>query len=73
MKESQTDARQVEKLDKLLFQYVCVRSRGRELGWAIYVEHDIHLTSDVPIKLPHRLIPPKCMTEVKAHIKAIQE
>ena len=72
--ESQMDAGQVEKLDQLLFKYKCVfAAEEQELGCATGVEHEIHLTSDVPIKLPYRHIPPKCMAEVKAHIKGLLE
>ena len=51
------DAGQVEMLDQLLFMYKCVfAAEEQELGCATGVEHDIHLTSDMPIKLPYSLI-----------------
>ncbi len=31
------------------------------------------MTTDVPIRLPYCHIPPKCTTEVKTHIKGLQE
>ena len=72
--ESQVDAEQLGKLDKLLYKYRSVFAEDeQELGCATGVEHEIHLTSDVPIRLPYRHIPPKCMTEVKAHVKGLLE
>lgn len=74
IEESQMNPGQMEMLDKLLFKYKCVlAAEEQELGCATGVEHEIHLTSDVPIKLPYRHIPPKCMTEVKAHVKGLLE
>ncbi len=72
--ESQLQVGQLEKLDKLLYQYQSVFVEDeQELCCATGVEHEIHLTTDVPIRLPYRHIPSKCMTEVKAHIKGLQE
>lgn len=74
VEESQMNENQLEQLDKVLYQYRDVFAENeQELGCATGVEHEIHLTSDVPIKLPYRHIPPKCMTEVKAHIKGLLE
>ena len=72
--ESQMDEQQLEQVDELLYKYREVFAEDeQELRCATAVEHEIHLTSDVPIKLPYRHIPPKCMTEVKAHIKGLLE
>ena len=74
VEESQMDEQQVKQVDQLLYKYREVFAENeQQLGCATGVEHEIHLTSDVPIKLPYRLIPPKCMTEVKAHIKGLLE
>ena len=74
VEESQMDEQQLEQVDKLLYNYREVFAEDEQaLGCATGVEHEIHLTSDVPIKLPYRHIPPKCMTEVKAHIKGLLE
>lgn len=45
----------------------------QELGYATVVEHEIHLKTDVPIRLPYRHIPPKCVIEVKAHNEGLRE
>ena len=37
------------------------------------MEHEIHLTSEVPIKLPYRHIPPKYMMEVMTHIRGLEQ
>ena len=74
VEESQMNEQQLEEVDKLLYKYREVFAEEEmDLGCATGVEHEIHLTSEVPIKLPYRHIPPKCMTEVKAHIKGLLE
>ena len=40
-----------------------------DLGYTETVKHRIHLTDDVPVKLPHRRIPPHLMQGVKQHIQ----
>lgn len=59
--ERQWNAEQLEKLDRLLYQHRSVFAEDKqESGCARRVEHEIHLTSDVPIRLPYGHIPPKC-------------
>lgn len=72
--ESQLDSAQVERLDKLIYEYGSVfAEHEQDLGCATGVEHEIHLTSAVPIRLPYRHLPPPCITEVKAHVKGLLE
>ena len=41
-----------------------------DVGYCDQIEHDsIHTTNDVPIKVPHRKIPPNHWGEVQQHIE----
>ena len=40
-----------------------------DLGYTDTVKHTINLKDDVPVKLPHRRVPPHLMKEVKEHIQ----
>ncbi|XP_063841035.1 uncharacterized protein LOC135089423 [Scylla paramamosain] len=72
--ESQLDSAQLERLDGLIHEYGDVFAENeQDLGCATGVEHEIHLNSAVPIRLPYRHIPPPCITEVKAHVKGLLE
>ena len=69
MDESQADPVQVEQLNKLLYEYRSVFAKDeQDLGCATGVEYEIHLSNEVPIRLPYRHLPPSCTTEVKAHV-----
>ena len=70
--ESQLDSAQLERLDGLIQEYGDVFAENeQDLGCATGVEHEIHLTSEVPIRLPYRHLPPPCIPEVKAHVKGL--
>ena len=57
---------------KLLEQYQDVFSQNEDdLGYTDAVKHEIKLSDDVPVKLPHRRIPPHMMREVKEHIQGM--
>lgn len=49
--ECRVDAEQLEKLDHYEYSNVLTEDE-QELGCATGVEHEIHLTSDMPIRLP---------------------
>ena len=72
--EGIVDHQYIQKLDKLLYRYRSVFAEdSTELGCATGVEHEIHLSNSVPIKLPYRHIPPTQIPEVKAHVKGLLE
>lgn len=72
--ESTVDASLLCQLDQLLYRYKGVFAEDeQELGCATGVEHEVHLTSEVPIRLPYRHISPLLMPEVKAHVKGLVE
>ena len=74
MDESRPDVVQVEQLDKLLYEYRSVFAENeQDLGCNTRGEHDIHLSNEVPIRLPYRNLRPSCITEVKAHVKGLLE
>lgn len=72
--ESQTNSAQLERLDKMFYEYGSVFAENeQDLGCATGVEHEIHLSNTVPIRLPYKHIPPPCITEVKTHVKGLLE
>ena len=72
--EGIVDPQYIQQLDRLLYKYRAVFAEdSSELGCASGVEHEIHLSTSVPIKLPYRHIPPTQIPEVKAHVKGLLE
>ena len=58
----------------MLYEYRSVfAEEEQDLGCDTEVEHEIHLSSEVPIRLPYRHLPPSCITEVKTHVKELLE
>ena len=44
-----------------------------DLGKCTLIPHGIHLTSDQPVRLPYRRIPPHCMSEVQKLLQGLLE
>lgn len=60
------------KFDSLLRKHRETFSKDdNDLGYTEAVKHAIKLKDDVPIRLPHRRIPPHQIDEVKQHIKKL--
>jgi len=67
--EENLDEFQSERVAKLLHEYKDVfATEQAPIGRATGVQHVIPLTTDVPIKVPYRRIPPNHANEVKNHI-----
>ena len=65
-------SKDVRELQKLLFKYRDVFSLSEDdLGYTTTITHKIVTTDNVPIKVPHRTIPPHQMEEVKQHIEKL--
>lgn len=62
------------KLVELLGKYKDVFSHGEDdLGFTTTVTHRIPTTSDCPVRVPHRRIPPHQMEDVRAHLQRLLE
>ncbi|KAI3368217.1 hypothetical protein L3Q82_007943 [Scortum barcoo] len=60
---------QKSQLAVLLEKYSFVfATEDEDLGYADKVQHEIHLTDDVPVTQPYRRIPPTQYSEVREHI-----
>jgi transposase InsO family protein len=60
---------QLEQFRDLVSYHNSVFSTGEEdLGYTDQVKHRILTTDDIPIKLPHRRVPPTMQREVKEHL-----
>ncbi|KAJ8381162.1 hypothetical protein SKAU_G00019400 [Synaphobranchus kaupii] len=60
------------KLKAVLEKYSTVfASEDEDLGYTDKVQHEIHLTDDVPVTQPYRRIPPTQYKEVKKHIATL--
>lgn len=60
---------QKSQLSVLLEKYSFVfATEDEDLGYADKVQHEIHLTDDVPVTQPYRRIPPTQYSEVREHI-----
>ena len=58
------------KLETLICKWKSVFSTGpTDLGFTTLIEHEIHLTDDVPFRQPYRRIPPSMFDEVREHIR----
>jgi len=42
-----------------------------DLGFTDAVKHRIHMTDDIPVRLPHRRVPPHLQQEVKEHLQKL--
>ena len=42
-----------------------------DLGYSTTITHKINLTDDIPVKIPHRRIPPNQIEEVRQHIQKL--
>ena len=63
---------QKQRLVSVLEKHQDVFSKNADdLGFTDTVQHKILTTDDVPVKLPHRRIPPNQIEEVKLHIKKL--
>ena len=61
---------QKQRLVSVLEKHQDVFSKNADdLGFTDTTQHKIFTTDDVPVKLPHRRIPPNQIVEVKLHIK----
>ena len=61
---------QLYKVRELLYKHRNVISKGdHDMGYTTLVKHKIPVTDDVPIRLPHRRIPPNLQSEVKQIIQ----
>ena len=55
---------------KLVSKHCGIFSQNEDdIGYCDQVEHRIHTTNDVPIKVPHRKIPPNHWGEVREHLE----
>lgn len=67
-------AAQEHGVKALLQKHSNVFSQGEgDIGCATVVEHQIHLTDDVPIRQRYRRLPPSQYDQVKAHIQQLLE
>ena len=67
---SDVDDEQHECIRKLITKHCDIFSRDEDdLGYCDQIEHRIRTTSDVPIKVPHRKIPPQHWSEVWEYLK----
>lgn len=67
-------AAQEHRVKVLLQKHSNVFSQGEgDIGCATLVEHQIHLTDDVPIRQRYRRLPPSQYDQVKAHIQQLLE
>jgi hypothetical protein len=65
-----TTKQEDQVLRQLFHSYTDVFSKDKnDLGFTDKVKHRIVTTSDIPVKLPDRRIPPQAMTEVKKLLK----
>ena len=63
---------QRKKLDDLFAKHIdAFTLTDDDVGYTSTITHNIHLTDDVPIKVPHRRIPPNQIEEVKRHIQKL--
>ena len=55
---------------KLVSKHCGIFSQNEDdIGYCDQIEHRIHTTDDVPIKVPHRKIPPNHWREVREHLE----
>ena len=67
---SDVDDEQHECIRKLIAKHCDIFSRDEDdLGYCDQIEHRIRTTSDVPIKVPHRKIPPQHWSEVREYLQ----
>ena len=60
---------QCQQFKTLLCKYSDVFSLNEDdLGYTDLVKHTISLKDDIPVKLPHRRVPPHLIREVKEHV-----
>ena len=60
---------EAEQFRSLVSEHSSVFSKGDEdLGFTDKVKHSIITTDNIPVKLPHRRIPPTMQNDVKEHI-----
>ena len=63
---------QRKKLDDLFAKHIdAFTLTDDDVGYTTTITHNINLTDDVPIKVPHRRIPPNQIEEVKRHIQKL--
>ena len=63
---------QRKKLDDIFAKHIDAFSlTDDDMGYTSTITHTINLTDDVPIKVPHRRIPPNQIEEVKRHIQKL--
>ena len=66
---SDVDDEQHECMRTLITKHCDMFSRDEDdLGYCDQIEHRIHTTSDVSIKVPHRKIPPHHWSEVREYL-----
>lgn len=64
--------KQKEQFDALLKKHSDAFCKDdSDLGHSSLIKHSIKLTDDVPIRVPHRRIPPNQLEEVKQHIRKL--
>jgi len=68
------DRNQKSSVERLLYEYRDVFANESDpIGTATGVQHVIPLTTEQPIRIPYRRIPPNQITEVKRHIEELCE
>ena len=71
IEESNLSEEQRKLLNDMLHRHVGAFSRDDDdLGYIDNVKHEISLTDETPIRIPHRRVPPNLQQEVRQHLES---
>ena len=72
LEDTELNSDEQRKLMELLGRYKDVFCQGADdLGFTTTVTHKIPVTTDQPVRVPHRRVPPHQMADVKAHLQQL--